>query len=99
MPKQTLKEEFATDVVKASKLLGFLMSEGHPYHLTDEIIEQIRSARALIDTNTSPSPDNYTQLTKAYRDLITISQTSVTFDGVPPAPFWGMDSWWLDHSF
>ena len=95
MPKQTLKEEFATDVVKASKLLAFLMSEGHPYHLTDEIIEQIRSARALIDTNTSLSPDNYTQLTKAYRDLITISQTSVTFDGVPPAPFWGMDSWWL----
>jgi hypothetical protein len=91
--QDTISEEFSTEVRKASELLAFLMSEGYPYHIPDHIIDEIEAARELALGH--PSKEDRAKLTKAYRDLVSIPQNSVTFDRMPPPIFWSMGSPWL----
>ena len=79
----------------ASMLLSFLMSEGHPYQIPDKIIEEIDAAQKFLDHNGSALESDAVKFKKAYRDLITISQTSITYNGIPPTPFWHWKSPWL----
>jgi hypothetical protein len=79
--------QFCREVNKASRLLNFLIEEGHPYHIPDQIIDNIEAARTLANEPTPPPPEERAKLLKAYRDLVAIPGTSVTFD-FPPAPFW-----------
>lgn len=87
--------QFCDDVDKASRLLDFLIEEGHPYHIPDQIIDDIESARESVKQSTAPSPapspEARARLLKAYRDLVAIPGTAVLFD-FPPAHFW--QSWW-----
>jgi hypothetical protein len=95
VPKATISEEFSAEVRKASELLDFLLSEGYPYHIPDQIIDKIETARELLKTPGHPSKEDRATLIKAYRDLVNIPQNSVTFDRIPPARFWSMRSSWL----
>jgi hypothetical protein len=87
--------EFRNQVGKASALLDFLIEEGHPYHIPDHIIEDIEAMRESLKTPDPPSQENRVKLLKAYRDLIAIPETDVSFDGTLWTPFWSWHSWWL----
>src|SRR5271166_1830655 len=94
-PMETIAQDFAAEFRKASELLGFLMSEGYPYHVPDQIIDEIETSRELLKDSSTPSKEDRAKLLKAYRDLVTIPQTSVTFDRMPPTPFWSTHTPWL----
>jgi hypothetical protein len=79
--------QFCHDVNKASQLLDFLIQEGNPYRVPDEIIEKIEAARGRVKENVTPEPAERAELLKAYRDLVAIPGTAVLFD-FPPTPFW-----------
>lgn len=79
--------QFSHDVNKASRLLDFLIEEGHPYHVPGEIIDKIEAARSSVNQDTPPTSSDRADLLKAYRDLVTIPGTAVLFD-FPPTPFW-----------
>jgi hypothetical protein len=83
--------QFCHDVNRASRLLDFLIEEGHPYHVSDEIIEKIEAACGRVGQSDTPTPEQRAELLKAYRDLVGIPGTAVLFD-FPPTPFW--HSWW-----
>lgn len=88
------KREFAQEVEKASQLLDFLTSEAHACHVPDQIIDDIRASRQKALQDESPSAEDWTRLTKAYRDLVAAPRTSVTFDRVPPTKFWNRRTPW-----
>ena len=85
--KDPIAVQFCHDVNKASRLLDFLIEEGHPYHIPDEIIERIEAARNRVNKPDLPTPEHCAELLKAYRDLVAIPGTAVLFD-FPPTPFW-----------
>src|SRR5215472_13755096 len=86
---------FSAEFRRASNRFKFLMDEGHPYHVSDQIFDDIEASGDLLKSGANPAKEDRAKLTKAYRDLVTISQTSVTFDGMPPMPFWSTRSPWL----
>jgi hypothetical protein len=94
-PKDKILAEFSVEVKKAYELLNFILTEGHPCHIPDKIIEDIEEARELLRTTRCPSKEDRVKLLKAYRDLVTIPRASITFDGMPPTPFWNLHSRWL----
>jgi hypothetical protein len=79
--------QFCHDVNKASQLLDFLIEEGHPYHIPDEIIRKIEDARGRVKQPALPTAEERAELLKAYRDLVAIPGSAVLFD-FPPTPFW-----------
>jgi hypothetical protein len=95
MSQDTILEEFSTEVRKASELLVFLMNEGYPYHIPDQIIDDIEAARESLKYPGHASKVYRAKLRKSYRDLVRIPQQSVTFDRIPPTLFWRKDSPWL----
>jgi hypothetical protein len=94
-PADTQSQDFSAEFGRMSKLLDFLMNEGHPFHVPDQIIDEFAAARELLKPPSRPNKEDYAKLTKAYRDMVTISQNSVTFDGMPPMHFWSRRSPWL----
>jgi hypothetical protein len=89
--KDPIAIQFCHDVNRASRLLDFLIEEGHPYHVSDEIIEKVEAACGRVGQSDIPTPEQRAELLKAYRDLVGIPGTAVLFD-FPPTPFW--HSWW-----
>lgn len=89
--KDPIAIQFCHDVNRASRLLDFLIEEGHPYHIPDDIIEKVEAACGRVGQTTPPTPEQRAELLKAYRDLVGIPGTAVLFD-FPPTPFW--HSWW-----
>jgi Bacterial Ig-like domain (group 2) len=85
--KDPIAIQFCHDVNKASRLLDFLIEEGHPYHVPDEIIEKVEAARGRVSQANPPTPEQRAELLKAYRDLVAIPGTAVLFD-FPATPFW-----------
>jgi Bacterial Ig-like domain (group 2) len=85
--KDPVVVQFCSEVNRASTLLDFLMEEGHPYHIPDQIIDRIEEAREFVKAGTPPTAAQRAALLKAYRDLVAIPGTAVLFD-FPPAPFW-----------
>jgi len=69
-PQDEILEEFSAEVKNASKLLNFLMSEGHFCHISDQIIDDIEYSRELLTTSKNPSNEDRAKLLKAYRDLV-----------------------------
>jgi hypothetical protein len=94
-PKDAQSYDFNAEFKRVSRLLDFFMDEGHPFHIPDQIIDEVEAARELLKPGAHPSPEDRSKLMKAYRDLVTISQTSVMFDGMPPMRFWSRRSPWL----
>jgi hypothetical protein len=81
-----LSVQFCQEVNDASALLDFLIREGHPYRVPDQIIERIEAARTLVVQAGPPPADERAKLLEAFRDLVAIPGTSVLFD-FPPTPF------------
>lgn len=88
LDKDPLSIQFCHEVNKASALLDFLITEGHPYRASDQIIERIETARTLVRQPGIPPAAERAKLLEAYRDLVAVPGTSVLFD-FPPTPFWG----------
>ncbi|HME21470.1 MAG TPA: hypothetical protein VKI44_09025 [Acetobacteraceae bacterium] len=91
----TPAEQYAEETRNASRLLQFILSEGYPYHIPDEIIEAIEAARQLVSDGKSPTPEQWAKLIRAHRDLVNIPAVSITFDRIPPTVFWSGRSPWL----
>jgi hypothetical protein len=85
--KDPLSVQFCHEVNNATALLDFLITEGHPYRVPDQIIEKIETARTLVRQPGVPPAEERAKLLEAYRDLVAIPGTSVLFD-FPPTPFW-----------
>src|SRR5689334_18721703 len=78
--------QFCHDVNKVSRLLDFLIEEGNPYRIPDDVIEKVEAARSRVKENTPSDAAQRAELLKAYRDLVAIPGTAVLFD-FPPTPF------------
>lgn len=89
-----LAKQFCYEVNKAARLLDFLIEEGRPFRIPDEIIDSIEAARSLVRESTPPSAADRARLLKAYRDLVGMPGTSVLYD-FPPTRFWRGRSLWL----
>jgi hypothetical protein len=89
-----IKSRFRDQVNKACALLDFLIDEGHPYHISDEIIQGIENAQELLKSGDVPAKER-AEFLKAYRDLVALPDTSVVIEGVPPIGFLDPRSWWL----
>ena len=93
--------EFEHNVTTASKILNYLISEGHACRVSDEIIDDVEASRdklAQIDgkVGASASAADRARIKRALRDLAELPRISVTFDGVPPAHrFWLRSSPWV----
>jgi hypothetical protein len=85
--KDPIAIQFCHDVNKVSRLLDFLIEEGLPYHIPDDVIEKIEAARGRVSDTSTPDPAQRAELLKAYRDLVAVPGTAVLFD-FPPTPFW-----------
>ena len=94
-PEDTILGDFSAEVKKASVLLSFVLTEGHPCYIPDNVIEDIEDARESLKTSGTLTKEQRVKLLKAYRDLVTIPRASITFDGMPPTPFWNLHSRWL----
>ena len=84
--------DFYAEVRDASDFLNFLISEGYSRNvqdsIPDRIIEEIEAARDLLRNSSVPSREDRTRLRKAYRDLVNLPRTSVTFTRVRPTSSW-----------
>jgi hypothetical protein len=87
-------KEFSDDVKKTSDLLDFIISQGYSRHIPDRIIDDIETARQLLKEHPDPPKEERARLMKAYRDLVAVPNTSVTYDGIPPTAFWSVRSRW-----
>ncbi|MEI7714015.1 MAG: hypothetical protein WCI94_21450, partial [Rhodospirillales bacterium] len=94
MNEASVKLSFAEQVDAAVKLRDFIVSERHSYRVPDKIVDDIEAARQIAMSDRAPTADERAALSKAYRDLILIPDTSIAYAGVPPADFWSRGSPW-----
>jgi MFS family permease len=83
--------QFKSEVTNASEVLRFLVEEGPPYRIPDELIDKVEKAQDLAASGTLPTAEDRAELVKAYRDLIAIPGSSVI--EYPPTPF-RRSPWW-----
>jgi hypothetical protein len=93
-PSESLSEEFRRDVRDATALLKFLIKEGGPDPIRDQIIDDIEASRDLLGKSDPPSKEARAKLLKAYAELARVPRTSVTSATIPPVTFWSVDSQW-----
>ena len=89
-----VKKDFATRVEVAVKLLDFMAGERHSPHVPNDIIDKIEAARETAMSEKDPTEEERAALSKAYRDLMLVPDISVTYSGIPPKAFWGLESPW-----
>ncbi len=94
MDEESVRQAFAKQVDAAVTLRDFMASERHSYHVPDKIVDDIEAARQVVVLKQTPSAEQRASLSKAHRDLILVPDTSVTYNGVPPADFWCRRSPW-----
>ena len=92
--EDSIRKRFCSTIDKASNLLDFLIDEGYRYKIPDKIIDEVEAARECLKQAGAPIAEERAKLTEAYRDLVNISRTSVTFDKMPPTCFWTKRSPW-----
>ena len=95
MNEASVKLSFAEQVDAAVKLRDFIVSERHSYRGPDKIVDDIEAARQIAMSDRAPTADERASLSKVYRDLILIPDTSIAYDGVPPADFCSRGSPWV----
>ncbi len=93
-PTEPASEEFPRDVAAAFALLKFLIKEGGPEPIRDQIIDDIEAAREVVKDSAPPKKEDRVKLLKAYRDLVTVPRISVASARIPPVTFWSVDSQW-----
>jgi hypothetical protein len=91
--EKSSSEEFSRDIAAATALLKFLIKEGGPEPIRDQIIDDIEASRDLLN-NPAPSKEDRAKLLKAYAELARVPRTSVASARIPPVTFWGADSQW-----
>ena len=96
MDEESIRKDFANQVTAAVKLRDFMASERHSYHIPDKVIDDIEAARQVVILNRTPTAEERAALAKAYRDLVLVPDTSITYSGVPPAEFWQCGSPWTN---
>ena len=94
MNEASVKKDFAKQVRGVVKLRDFLVEQRHSPHVPDNIVDEIEKARQVAMLGTTPSADERAALARAYRDLMLVPDTSITYSGVPPAEFWDKNSPW-----
>jgi hypothetical protein len=93
-PAETSSEEFSRDVAAATALLKFLIKEGGPEPIRDQIIDDIEASRERLSNPAPPSKEERVKLLKAYGELARVPRTSVASARIPPVTFWSVDSQW-----
>src|SRR5262249_46190713 len=93
-PPESSSDEFSRDVAAASALLKFLIKEGGPEPIRDQIIDDIEEARERLSNPAPPSKEERAKLLRAYAELARVPRTSVASARIPPVTFWSVDSQW-----
>jgi hypothetical protein len=93
-PPEPPSREFSRDVAAATALLKFLIKEGGPEPIRDQVIEDIEEARDRLSNPAPPSKEERVKLLKAYGELARVPRTSVASATIPPVTFWDVDSPW-----